>query len=275
MKTKDSILNTLKMETIDNLKSDNSPLIIFLGGQPGCGKTSLISSVKSEYPNKEFCIIDADNYRQFHPDFENLKKHSTTAVIQTSKFANELELNLLTYALTQKKNIIHVSTLRATEIMLDFIHNYAIPSGYKVGICAMSVPFLESALSCEERYEIQISEGNDIPRFTSFDFMKSADDGFLNTIQILENDNNIDFIKIYRRCNLSHPERIYSSTDINNNYSNALNAINSNRTFQQEHTSFNDVQKRLQILYALKKNRNANLIEFESLSKISNLLKIH
>ena len=272
MNTENSILDILKQTTIDISKSDNFPLIIFLGGQPGCGKTALIESVKNEYSNRDFCIIDADNYRQFHPNLNLLKKCSTTAVIETSKFANDLELHLIEYALKQKKNIIHVSTLRATDTMLNLIYNYAFSSGYKVGICAMSVPFLESALSCEERYETQLSEPNSVPRFTSFDFMKSSDDCFINTIKILENDSNIEFINVYKRCDNTLPERIYSSRSADNEYSCALDAIYNNRSSQEKQLLYNNLNQRLQHLYDLKTTRNADKVEFESLEKLSNLL---
>ena len=55
-------------------KSDN-PCAIYIGGQPGCGKTTALRKIKKEWENNNvICIIGLDNYRVFHPNYKLMEQ---------------------------------------------------------------------------------------------------------------------------------------------------------------------------------------------------------
>ena len=90
----------------DKARKDLHPNFIITWGQAGAGKTELIKNVKNDFKNEEFVIIDADEYRKFHPNIKRFKENSLTAVIQTNEFVCELERELILYYMKKKYNVI-------------------------------------------------------------------------------------------------------------------------------------------------------------------------
>ena len=54
-------------------KSDCPPIAIILGGQPACGKSTLIQIAQSDHPEQKFLTVNGDLYRQFHPEHDKLQ----------------------------------------------------------------------------------------------------------------------------------------------------------------------------------------------------------
>ena len=55
-------------------RSDDHPICIYLGGQPGCGKSSRSMDLKSRHFENNFVEIGIDNYRTFHPNYLEIEK---------------------------------------------------------------------------------------------------------------------------------------------------------------------------------------------------------
>ena len=53
------------------------PCAIILGGQPACGKSTLINVAKKDHPNLDFLTVNGDLYREFHPEKDKLIKVNT------------------------------------------------------------------------------------------------------------------------------------------------------------------------------------------------------
>lgn len=60
-------------------KSSENPICIYLGGQPGCGKTTKSMDIKRNFGKDGIVEIGIDNYRTYHPNYlemeEVIKKH--------------------------------------------------------------------------------------------------------------------------------------------------------------------------------------------------------
>lgn len=154
----------------DECKSEK-PVFILAGGQPGSGKTALIDTIKKQNPNLSFAVIDLDNYRKYHPDFEEIKKtHKKDGVLLTNSFAFSIENAMLSYAIKNKLNVINVSTLRNTEMIEESIIQNIKPSGFEVEAYLMAVPPEESYCSTLKRYKEQEKDQNCITRFTGKEF---------------------------------------------------------------------------------------------------------
>lgn len=166
-----------------NCYSDN-PLFIFAGGQPGSGKTALVDTIKCDNKNVNFVTIDLDEFRKYHPDFEDIKNnHKKDGVILTNSFAFEIENEMLKYVQENKLNTINVSTLRNTELIEKSIEEKILPNGFKVKIYIIAVSPEESYLSTLTRYEEQQKNMNSVARFTSKEFHDEAYEGLSNTIK--------------------------------------------------------------------------------------------
>lgn len=63
---------------IDNLgapsPAGSGPLAVFVGGQPGAGKSRAISRVKEKRP--EITEVIGDDFRNFHPDYGRLMEET-------------------------------------------------------------------------------------------------------------------------------------------------------------------------------------------------------
>lgn len=222
----DEIIDNICTKEIQNKKINEQPLCILIGGLPGAGKTNLIEKVKMEHKGRDFVIIDADDYRKLHPDYEKLIKIPEKAVTETIAFANSIESELIKRAIKKHCDFISVTTLRATEAINKIVYEPAIESGYKIEADIMSVPIRESALSAQIRYERQIS-GGEYPRFTPINFIENSCAGIQDTIKMLQNKNEKPIIKIYNRGQKedSIPIEVYNSANKDFRYKNALEAF--------------------------------------------------
>ena len=200
----DKIINTLKRK-IKRIKASFSPKIIFVGGIPGSGKSLLIDKVQFDFSMDEFVIIDPDLYRWFF-------KHAKT-VEETVDGSNKVELELLLYSLSLKKNIIHISSLRSFEIINRLIEEKVLPTGYEVYLYVIVTNNIESMISTYERYicdrDTNIKEC--FPRLSTLEYLLSANNGFDLAIEFFEKHNHFKNVCFFRRGkDMTLPSMFYS-----------------------------------------------------------------
>ena len=221
---KEDILD-IYYENTKSKRKNNNPLCIFLGGLPGSGKTKLIEKVLSEYPDRDFIVIDKDEYRKFYKDYDELLKNPEYYIEKTRDISTQIEIEMLQNAIKDKYDIISVSSMRATRDLEGFTYRLAKEAGYDIGNCILSVPIIECALSAQRRYEKQIVN-NEVPRGASISFLKEVDKGIIETIRMLQSKTEKPFIKIYFRGlnEKDLPIEVYDSRK-SSNYSCALEAF--------------------------------------------------
>lgn len=266
------VIENICNEKIKGKKINQQPLCVLLGGLPGSGKTNLVKQVQEEYKERDFVVIDTDDYRKLHPDYEILIKTPEKAISETSEFSNAIEAELIKKAFEEHCDIISVTTLRATEAIDKILYEPAIENGYRIEACIMSVPIIESGLSAQNRYEKQIANG-ECPRFTPMSFIESSFQGITNTIQMLQNKKENPIIKVYNRGKgeKSMPIEFYNNQKQNNIYRCALEAfMNPIKNLNKE-----NAVKQINELYKLKKTRLANTVEYSSLERLEELLGIY
>lgn len=265
------VIERICNEKIKEKKINEQPLCVLLGGLPGSGKTNLIKKVQEEYEERDFVVIDTDEYRKLYPDYELLIKTPEKAIAETGEFSNAIEAELIKKAFEEHCDIISVTTLRATEAIDKILYEPAIKNGYRMQVCIMSVPITESGLSAQNRYEKQIANG-ECPRFTPMSFIESCLQGITNTILMFQNKKDRPIIKVYNRGQgeNSMPIEIYNSQKQNHVYRCALEAfMNPIKNLNKENAI-----KQINELYKLKKTRSANIIEYSSLERLEELLGI-
>jgi len=266
-----NVINDICSEKIKGKKVNRQPICILIGGLPGSGKTNLVEQVKAEHKERDFVVIDTDDYRKLHPDYEQLIKTPEIAVEETSKFSNTIEAELIKRAIQTRCDIISVTTLRATQAINEILYEPAINSGYEMEACVMAVSISESGLSAQNRYEAQIANG-ECPRFTPMSFIEGSFQGIRDTIEMIQKKPDRPTIKIYSRGHgeTSLPIEIYNNKIKNSKYRCVLEALLNPRITLNSR----DAAKQLKRIYELKRKRNANAKEYASLERLEELLGI-
>lgn len=180
----------IKKDFIDEECKSVNPTFILAGGQPGSGKTAMITTIKNNNLSKKFVVIDLDLFRSYHPDFDEIKKyHKKDGVLLTNSFAFETENELIKYCIQNSYNVINVTTLRNTEMIINNIKNVLIPLGFSIEVYIMAVSPEESHYSTLTRFKEQQTSDNNIVRFNSKKFNDEAYIGLNNTIKSMYYEN--------------------------------------------------------------------------------------
>lgn len=134
------------------ISTRQKPLGYVLGGQPGAGKSNLIANIAKQC-NNDIVIISADNYRKYHPEYEQLQKiDNTLSVKSTANFAGKMAENILYTALICHYNIVIEGTFRTSETpitTLKLMKNYGYTTCVQIQTCNKDL----SWNSCKERYK--------------------------------------------------------------------------------------------------------------------------
>mgnify|MGYP004522887569 CR=1 FL=1 len=220
-------LEKVKKDYIGDIKPSEEPKLVFASGQPASGKSALPRKIIEDYKNIEFCIIDMDKFRKYHPNIKEIEISKDDFVQSTNAFSIRIEKDLLDYCLANKMNFIHISTIRIYEYFKEHVIDMAKKQKYNIEVYALAVPNLESKKSAILREEEQKQNGENI-RKTSESFIDEADKGFKRSIYIMSKDMDISDIKILIRGKSVKESPIIVYSQKNNNglkYKNAYDAL--------------------------------------------------
>lgn len=101
----------IKNEFVSGRLPSDFPKAIILGGQPGAGKSALVSAISVS--GNGYVFINGDTFKVYHPDFENL---GYTAEIQA--FSSKVVERLIDELSTERYNLIIEGTMRNVRVPL-------------------------------------------------------------------------------------------------------------------------------------------------------------
>lgn len=128
------------------------PIGYVLGGQPGAGKSVLIQGLVKEH-NGNILVINADEFRQYHPDFDSIQsKYGKEAVKYTAEFAAQLAELMIFHTLAAKYHCIVEGTFRTSETPLNTLRQMR-EQGYQTAVCIQVAPAEISWQSTLQRYD--------------------------------------------------------------------------------------------------------------------------
>lgn len=201
----------IKPEFYDSIYISESKKCIFLGGQPGCGKSYLGDEVKKGFDNKSAVIIDTDKLRRYHP-----RKDSFTAanLYTLDKEVFKIGDLLIEDTIKAGKNIIFDGTLGGdvsnTLSLIERLKN----EGYKIEVAVLAVNEVASKIGIEWRYAKQISESG-VGRGVNREYHDKIYTNIPNNLEKLLATNKVDTLNFYSR---NHADReIYLSRTIQEN----------------------------------------------------------
>ena len=144
------ILELLKNKLFSDRDVENNPSIMFVVGQPGCGKTTFINNASLS----QYVIINSDDYRRLSKySDEILDKYPTSYAKLTNYDAHLWGDELFSYAM---QNGYYVLREKAPidSSLLELIKT--IPNEYDVVLNVVVAGDLASLLATRERYEKEI-----------------------------------------------------------------------------------------------------------------------
>lgn len=146
------VLEMLKKNLFQDKVLEKNPTILFVVGQPGCGKTTFIESTNLS----QYIIINSDEYRSFHKfSKEILEKYPTDYAKLTNFDAHLWGDELFLYAIQNGYSILREKA-PIDYSLIELIKK--IPTHYKVVIDLVVTGNLQSLLATRERYEQELVE---------------------------------------------------------------------------------------------------------------------
>lgn len=144
------VLEFLKKKLFSNSVPNSNPSIMFVIGQPGCGKTTYINNEKLSH----YVIINSDDYRYLNKySNEILNKYPTSYAKLTNYDAHLWGDELFYYAIQNGYSVLREKAPIDTSL-LKVIET--IPCEYDVVLNVVVAGNLSSLLATRERYEKEI-----------------------------------------------------------------------------------------------------------------------
>lgn len=131
---------------------------IITGGTPGAGKSVFVELAKTRLKNN-LLVIDGDQFRRYHPNFEKLQKLvGSDIAFVTGPFYGKMVRNILTKAMDHKYNVIIESTFKSVDSPLDYLKTLK-AAGYTTTVNIIAVDKEVAWQSTIERKEKMIAAG--------------------------------------------------------------------------------------------------------------------
>ena len=229
---------------------------------------NILNKIKEENKDKEETeikptFIDADKYRAYHPNIEELKKDTTKVVLNTNELIEKLEKDLLLYYIENKDNIVFMTSLKDYEEMSE-LSDVLTKSNYNIYVYGMVTSFLEGFNSAQKRFELQLEDEREVPRYVSLEFYKRSYFDTRNTLKKIIGDNRLKLIRLFKRGKIEDelPEKIYEG----NNEAHIKKVLKILEETEKKDNNSNYIQKE-EILHEKSKNNNLKKIEIEDFEK--------
>ncbi|PJG83917.1 zeta toxin family protein [Caviibacterium pharyngocola] len=179
-----------------HLFSVNKPVAIIVAGISGSGKSTCIANLL-EKSRLNFCSIQADDYRKYHPKLKEFREKYgfDEAHKKTGNFAHRFATALLNKATEKRLNILYETTFGNVETatnLLDFLKE----KQYEIHIIALPANIELSILRNQMRYEQKILAGNTLPRIVEKSVIERMTINYQQCIEQLAEDKTVQLYQI-------------------------------------------------------------------------------
>lgn len=183
-----------------SIKSQESPNLVMVGGQPAAGKTLPLLKNKQNFEDKGGgLIINGDDFRGAHPKIDHIKaEHGKDYAFYTDKDSGRWVEMMIKEAQEQKVNVILEGTMRRPEVTLNTAKQFN-SNGYEVHANIIAVKPQESWLGVHERFERMMSQNPNDARYTQKHSHDVAVQGLTKTVAEIENSDIFKSIEISDR----------------------------------------------------------------------------
>ncbi|MES2879200.1 MAG: zeta toxin family protein [Pseudomonadota bacterium] len=176
------------------------PLAVFLGGQPGCGKSTLARSSCAWFGSANFVHVDVDRVRPMHPSYMPLISNPATerqAPTLVQKDCSAWADMLRESATAGRRNMLVESTMRSPDQVREAMELLR-AAGYRIEVRIMAVHEKSSEVSLLQRFEHE-KRALGIAREIPLDYHRKATAGIIVTVHALESEKLADEIMVFDR----------------------------------------------------------------------------
>lgn len=178
--------------------ADAHPVSIWLGGQPGSGKTSGMRSVCRLYPEKSVVLIEGDDYRQYHPVYLSVMESNPLDMPSVTQQAEGRWIAMaVQHALDNGYSSLIEGTWRNTEVVLRESRR-AKQLGRLTHACIVAVPPVESGVGILRRYIDALIVGHQ-SRWTSPHAHDAVVNSLPHNVETIAQDGSIDRFTVLAR----------------------------------------------------------------------------
>lgn len=132
------------------------PRFVSVGGQPGAGKGGVLAAVQRAHPGS--VIVNGDELRRFHPDYEQLMSDSPLQMPEATADAAGRWVGMATeYLRAHRASAIVETTLRDAGMLRDEFEAFA-AAGFDTELRVVAVPLEISRAATLTRYLNQVDD---------------------------------------------------------------------------------------------------------------------
>lgn len=184
---------------LSSAQPQQRPLVVFIGGQTGAGKTAVADMITHAMGRRGGYInANMDFYTPHHPDYAALlAADETTASAHVRADTEQWWVKAQRHAISQRYDVVIESALRSRAEFEDLIPAFR-DGGYTVEVALMAVPEALSRLGILDRYwrdVIDLGEG----RFVDPAIHDECYQGVLRAAAAVEHDDLGDTVFAFRR----------------------------------------------------------------------------
>ncbi len=179
----------------------DSPMALFVGGQPGCGKSTVARTARSWFAQGNYVHVDVDRLRELHPHYLPLVGNPQTERLAPSAVQKDCSRwadMLRESAALNGRNLLLESSMRVPEQFRDSVRALR-ESGHRVEVRIIAVHEKASEVSLAQRFEHEkraLGYGREIPP----EYHDLAAPGVLNTLRLLEAEKLADHVVVLDRA---------------------------------------------------------------------------
>lgn len=180
----------------DRLAATEQPTAIFLGGQPGAGKSQAITRFAREHP--DVVPLSGDDLRSFDPRYAQLVRErpldaGPILAASTSVWVR----NAIDYAAQHNRSLLLEGTFHTPRVTLDTVERFS-RAGFRTQIVALATPRRDSLTSAASRY-YRNHEAGEEARWTPLDQHDRGWRGTRDLLPQITRDSGVDRVTIMTR----------------------------------------------------------------------------
>lgn len=185
--------------------------VIFLGGQPGSGKSQFY---KQDDSLRNYIVIDGDTYRKYHPNHELIKQQPIQDYAElTQPFVNRCVERMIDRLSDDSYNIIIEGTLRNPDTTINTCNKLK-DKGYNTSLYIVAVSAVEAWNSTINRSKL-LEEMHEVPREVPFEKYDYIVHNLPSSVDKIEKTKCFDDLYIVdRNYHILYPNHFYSASEV-------------------------------------------------------------
>lgn len=196
---------------VDRARSDERYVLVFVGGQPGAGKSRLVAMALAEH--RGAVEINGDDLRKYHPDYDELMETAPLTMPDATAEAAGAWVSLSArYLRNQGAGVVLETTMRQVDVVSTTAAEFK-RAGYAIESRSLAVPAAVSRLGTLQRYAEQIRRSG-AGRWTPTRAHDAAVEAMPGTVETLADAGLIDRGLVQKRDGTVVFDRAYDPATV-------------------------------------------------------------